>query len=355
VSSGHDDLGNEVVVRPLQAGEDPELRRLRATSSDSGKVAFRPRHHGDETVLRSLRGDDVDDYVAVVGGELVGAGSVTFSRVADGAHVIGLAWLSGLVVAPAWRGRGIAGRLTTARLDAVSCRDGPHVVAAAVQAGNGPSMANAMRWADRVLGTVRVTPVPPPRRPPAPRSGVTIRPVASADLPAVAAGIGVAAQKLSLAPVLDADELARWLDVRVGSRALRSYVVATDAAGRVVAGLGVEHEHELISIEVTRMPALITAANMFVRVVPRDRLMRNINLRLPWFAPGHQASARLLWRQVRWDERDRGTSIVRSVDPTGPLARALPVPRWLPSTSLRIVIREPPGWSLPGLPVGAVV
>lgn len=352
--SGHDDLGNEIVVRPLQAGEGPELRRLRAMASDSGKVAFRPRHHGDETVLRSLRGD-VDDYVAVVGGELVGAGSVTFSRVADRAHVIGLAWLSGLVVAPAWRGRGIARRLTTARLDAVSCRDGAHVVAAAVQAGNGPSMANAMRWADRVLGTVRVTPVPPPRRPPAPVPGVTIRPVASADLPAVTAGIGVAAQELSLAPVLDADELARWLDVRVGNRALRSYVVAADAAGRVVAGLGVEHEYELISIEVTRMPALIAGVNVFVRVVPPDRLMRNINLRFPWFAAGHQAAARLLWRQVRWDERDRGTNIVRSVDPTGPLARALPVARWLPSTSLRIVIREPAGWSLPGLPVGAVV
>lgn len=353
--SGHSELGKEVVVRALRVGEAPALGRLRAMSSDGGKVAFRPRYHGDETALRSLRSNDMHDYVAVVDGEIVGAGSVTFSRIAAHPAVIGLAWLSGLAVAPAWRGRGIARQLTTARLAAVAGRDGPHVVAAAVQAGNGPSMANAMRWANRILGTVQVTPVPPPRRPPAPVPGVSIRPVATADLPDVAAGIRAAAQELSLAPVPDADELARWLGVRVGGQPLRSYAVATDATGRVVAGLGIEHEHKLISIEVTRMPALIAAANVFLRVVPRDRLLRNINVRFPWFHPGHQAAAQSLWRQLRWDIRDRGTNVVRSVDPNGPLARALPIARWLPSTSLQIVIREPAGCVLLARPIGAVV
>lgn len=149
--------------------------------------------------------------------------------------------------------------------------------------------------------------------------------------------------------------LASWLAIRVGGHPLRSYAEATDATGRVVAGLGVEHEHKLISIEVTRMPALIAAANVFLRVIPRDRLLRNINVRFPWFLPGHQAAAQWLWRQLRWDIRDRGTNVVRSVDPTGPLARALPVPRWLPSTSLQIVIREPAGCVLLARPVGAVV
>jgi len=357
VISRRGDLGEDVVVRPLQAGELAELRRVRALSSDGGKVAFRPRHHGDDTALLSLRSGESHDYVAVVGGELVGAGSVSFSRVADRDRVIGLAWLSGLVVTPAWRGRGIARRLTMARLDAVSDRDGPHVVAAAVQAGNGASMANAMRWADRILGTVQVTPVRAPHRAPGAASGVSIRPVATADLAAVAAGIRMAAKELSLAPVVDADDLARWLDVRVGvgGEALRSYTVAVDATGTVVAGLGLEHEYKLISMEVTRMPALLAAANVVVRVVPRNKLMRNINVRFAWFRPGHQAAAQLLWRQVRWEVRDYATSVVRLVDPTGPLARALPAARWLPSTTLQIVIRDPAGSALAALPIGAVV
>ena len=271
------------------------------TSSDGGKVAFRPRHHGDDTALLSLRSGDSHDYVAVVGDELVGAGSVSFSRVADRDRDIGLAWLSGLLVTPGWRGRGIARRLTAIRLDAVAGRDGPHVVAAAVQAGNGPSMANAMRWASRALGTVQVTPVRPLRRAPRPAAGVRIRPVATADLAAVAAGIRSAAQELCLAPVVDADDLARWLDVRVGGHELRTYSVAVDSTGAVVAGLGLEHEYKLISMEVTRMPAIVAAANLVVRVVPRNRLMRNINVRFAWFRPGHQAAAQLLWRQARWD------------------------------------------------------
>lgn len=79
--------------------------------------------------------------------------------------------------------------------------------------------------------------------------------------------------------------LASWLAIRVGGHPLRSYAEATDATGRVVAGLGVEHEHKLISIEVTRMPALIAAANVFLRVIPRDRLLRNINVRFPLVPP----------------------------------------------------------------------
>ncbi len=182
-----------------------------------------------------------------------------------------------------------------------------------------------------------------------------MRPATPADLPAVADGIRVAARALTLAPAPDAEELASWLAVRVGGELFRSYVVATDTAGRIVAGMGLEEEGRLFSLEVARMPAAVAAANLLVRVVPKDRLMRNLNVRLAWFEPGHEAAAQAMWRHVRWEYRDRGTSIVRAVDPKGPLARALPVARWLPSTSLRVVVREPPGCMLPPLPIGAVV
>ena len=182
-----------------------------------------------------------------------------------------------------------------------------------------------------------------------------MRPATPADLPAVADGIRIAARALTLAPAPDAEELASWLAVRVGGELLRSYVVATDTAGRIVAGIGLEEEGRLFSLEVTRMPAAIAAANLLVRVVPRDRLMRNLNLRFAWCRPGQEAAAKAIWRQVRWDYRDRGTSLVRAVDPTGPLARALPVAPWLPATSLQVVVREPPGLTLPSLPIGAVV
>ena len=284
----------------------------------------------------------------------MGTASVTFSRVWAG-DVIGLAWASGLAVAPGWRRRGIARALTAALLDAVADRGTPHVFAAAIQVGNEASMSNAMSWFDRVAGTVRVTPVPPPRRRPRPVPGVTVRPATSADLPVVADGVRRAARALTLAWAPDAEELASWLAVRVDAELLRSYVVATDEAGRIVAGIGLEEEGRLVSLEVTRMPAAIAAANLLVRVVPKDRLMRNVNVRLAWFQSGHEAAARAMWRHVRWDYRDRGTSIVRAIDPRGPLARALPVAGWLPSTSLRVVVREPPGFTLPPLPIGAVV
>ena len=349
------DLAPEFVVRRARPGDSEGLRRLHSASSDSGKVAFRPRHHVDVAEARTTLRPDSDEFVAVVGDQVVGTASVTFSAVWAGTDVIGLAWGSGLAVAPAWRRRGIARALTAALLDAVAHRGTPHVLAAAIQVGNEGSMSNAMAPLHRVLGTVRVTPVPPPRRRPRPVPGVIVRPATSADLSAVAEGIGGAARALTLASAPDAEELASWLDVRVGGELLRSYVVATDTAGRIVAGIGIEEEGRLFSLEVTRMPAAIAAANLLVRVVPKDRLMRNLNVRFAWFEPGHEAAAQAMWRHVRWEYRDRGTSIVRAVDPKGPLARALPVARWLPSTSLRVVVREPPGVTLPPLPIGAVV
>jgi predicted N-acetyltransferase YhbS len=348
-------LGPDVDVRRAQPSDGDALRRLHAESSDSGKVAFRPRYYADPAEARTALRPGTEEFVAVVGAQVVGTGAVTFSKVQAGAQVIGLAWGSGLAVAPQWRRRGVARRLTEAILDAVADRDTPHVVAGAIQVGNKASMSTAMPWVGRTLGTVRVTPVPPPRRRPRSVPGVIVRPATPADLPAVAEGVGGAAQALTLAPAPDVEELASWLAVRVGADLLRSYVVATDASGDVVAGIGIEDEGRLFSLEVTRMPAAIAAANLLVRVVPRDRLMRNLNVRFAWFRPGHEAAARAMWRQVRWDYRNRGTSIVRAVDPTGPLARALPVARWLPSTSLRVVVREPPGVRLPPLPVGAVV
>jgi GNAT superfamily N-acetyltransferase len=344
-------------VRRAETGDAATLRRLRAASSDGGRVAFRPRQHRDEVDVASLRGPGFHDFVAEVGGHIVGAGSLTFSQASAGEEVVDLAWLSGLVVAPDFRRQGVARALTTARLAAVADRGDPHVVAAAIQAGNDASMSNALRWADRVLGTISVTPVPSPRQKPSePGGDLRVRSAVPADLPAIVEGIRSSSRALVLAPVPTVDELGSWLGVLVDGDPLRHYFVATDGSGRVLAGLAIEEEAKVFSLEVTRMPPAIAFANLFLRVVPRDRHLRNLNVRFPWFHPSHEKSAQMLWHQVRWRMRAQGTTVVRSVDATGPVARALAVPRWLPATALSVVVRESPGQPvLPRLPVGAVV
>ncbi len=346
-----------VDVRPVQDGDAEGLAELAARSADGGRVGVRVRRTVPLLESVRVRGADAVGFVATAArGELVGAAWVAYSAAsaAPDGTTAQLAYLHSLDVDPAWRRQGVGRALTQARLQDAASRDGECLVAASIQAGNEASTANARHWAQRSLGTVRVTPVPPPRRPPRARSGVFVRPVRSGDLDQVAQGLRDHARHHVLAPVPTTGELEAWLAQRVRGEALNAYVVAVAPDGRVLAGLGLQDESRLSTLEVTHLPRALVAANLALRVVPRDRLMRNLNVRLPWFDPAHEPAARQLWRTVRWDWRRRGSSIVVQVDPTSPITRMLRAPRWLPSTTLEVLVREPGSVHLPASPLGLV-
>jgi predicted N-acetyltransferase YhbS len=346
----------DVDVRPLRAGEAEGVRTLQEQSADGGRIAFRRRHHvpADE-IPRGHHGDDRTVVAITPTGQVVGAASVAFDRVSDGAARVELAWLHSLAVDPSWRRRGIAGRLSDALLGLAEERSPLCVVAAAIQAGNDPSRASAARWTTRELGVIRVTPVPPPRRQPAAARHIHVRAATSADLQACSDGLAGTAAGLSLAPTPDASALAAWVDARVAGTAVHELLVAGDRAGRIVAGLGIEDEGAVSSLEVVRMPPVVAVATRLLRVVPADRLLRNLNVRMPWCLPGRERELRQLVQHVRWSHRARGSGLVTAVDPRAPYAAALRSAPWYPSTSLRVVVREPPGIALRRLPLGVRV
>jgi hypothetical protein len=162
------------------------------------------------------------------------------------------------------------------------------------------------------------------------------------DLVAVADGIRATARDLALAAVPDADELAEWLGVELRGHRIHHYLVAADPSGRLVAGLGLEDEGSLQSLEIVHLPMALRLANLALRVVPRDGHMRNINVRLPFVRPGHESAARHLWEVARWTYRDAASSLVTATAPGGRLASVLHAPAWLPSTSLSVVLRDHP-------------
>lgn len=342
---------SDVVVRQAEESDGEQVRALALRSADSGRIAFRTVHRASVAEVARARRPGAATFVAVApDGRVVGAASATPYDVVDGDRTARLVWLHSLGVDPEWRRRGIASRLTGARLAHAETLPGPTVVAAAIQSGNEASMAGARRWSDRTLGTVRVTPVPPPRRAPRPVPGLEVRPAGPGDLETVATGIRSTARDLALAPVTTADELAAWLAVEVNGVPVHEYVVAVDAAGTVVAGLGIEDEGSVQALEIVALPLAVRAANLALRVVPHDRMMRNLNVRLPFVTPGQEAAARHLWQSVRWRYRERGSSVVTAFAPGSPVARALRSPAWLPSTGLDVVVRDHPEVALPAGP-----
>lgn len=343
---------DEIEVRSLREEDHVAVAELAARVEDGGAVAFQPQFTVGPAEAEALRHPGSTTVVAVLGGRVVGSAALSRCFVVHGEKEVRLAWLSGLQVDPTARRRGVARALTRARLDLADGAGEPTLVAAAVQRGNEASRRNAAAWASRSLGTVRVTPVPAPRRKGVQDVTLGLRPARRDELGLVAEGLASFARRHVLTPATTAAQLARDSEVTVGGTDLNTHVVAEDSAGRLVAGLTVENQALLSTMRVTRMPAALRLVNRVVHVVPPDGVMRNLLVKQPWFRQGQENSMRALFAQARRAWRDDGSSLVVEADPRGPLSAALGLPRWLPSVELEVVVREPAGVVLPGLPIG---
>jgi GNAT superfamily N-acetyltransferase len=321
------------------------LAALAEAAADAGRVSFRVRHVVPVMTAARLRRPGsrcavvTDDH-----GTVIGAGWVSFSRGRVETQTRSLALLHSLAVHPHWRRRGIATALTRWRLAAVEQHDASSIVVAAIQAGNSGSEANARAWATQSLGDLTVTPTPVTHRPPPRHGAVAVRRARLAErdeLDQIVTGFQAFSADHLLAPSVTAVDLRGWAATELDGRPLNAYFVATDKADRVVAGLGIEREAALSSLEVIRMPALTRAASRLLRVVPTDGMLHNLNIRLAWFAPGHEAAARQLWQNVRFDTRSEGTTLVTTLAGESPLRQMLATRAWAPRTTLRIVARAP--------------
>lgn len=122
-----------------------------------------------------------------------------------------------------------------------------------------------------------------------------------------------------------------------------------------MAGLGLENESLISTMRVVRMPAALRLANALVHVVPRDGVMHNLNVRLPWFRSGQEPALRQLFSagavavaRTRVEPGRPG----RPHRPGGPRPAAAAL---VAVVDLRVVVREPDGVVLPDLPVAATV
>src|SRR5439155_6934385 len=114
----------------------------------------------------------------------------------------------------------------------------------------------------------------------------------------------------NLYPPRSAEDLSRWVAESAFGHHLHDYLVAVDREGNIIAGLGVTLEGSLISGRVVKMPTPLRMANLFLRVVPPDGMVRRLSGEGFWFAPGQVRAGRFLWESARWLLRERGTNLM---------------------------------------------
>lgn len=315
---------------------------LAASSVDGGAVSFRTTPLVSPEAAAEPGRTSVRLVAERPGSGIVGAASVTVGRFRYRDADRPFALLSGLVVHPAHRREGIGGALARERLARGEEIGGAGVVFLAdIQRGNAPSLAAARRWATAWTGPAIALPVRMARR--APTSSLELREARAEDLAAEAVGWARSADGREFARVRTELQLREWLAATPFADPVNRCFVALDN-GTVVAGMTVRETGRLRTMTVTRMPAHIRVANIALHVVPRDGVLRNVEVDHLWFAPGRVDAGRALWEHARWTLRESGTTLVINLDERDPVRRAVGQRPWTPSTSFVTAVRadEPP-------------
>jgi GNAT superfamily N-acetyltransferase len=331
-------------LRPLVATDGPALAELGEQTPDTGAVAFHSQFlHDPMACLLALRPGTIGVVAEAPDGDgLAGIGLMSFGRFQFEGVVRPFAYLYGLSVHPRYRRLGLGSQIGARRVAIANERYGEDgVILAAIQSGNIGSLAVADTWSrqrvDRSEAVVGKTRARPPRR----MSDLDVRPARSTDLEEIATRQNAFYRDYDMYPPVTASSLAGWRrEAPLGFEIHERWVVA-DRGANIVAGLAMTEEGRLISIRLVRMPLPLRLADMVLRVVPPDGVLRRLQIDSIWFSAGHDDAAAFLWESVRWLARDRGTTLMTFFDPHSPIAKVVPRSRLIPRQTGSLVVRAP--------------
>lgn len=330
-----------IAVRVAEAGDEAAIARIAQEAPDGGAVSFSVEHHVDVHDGHIGSHERVVTVVAEAGdpAQVVGSARVSFGTCLVAGRSTSYALLGGLTVAADQRRRGVATALAAWRVrHAIEAVGADALVLANVQTGNIGSTAVAGTWATQRAGRMVAIPVPMRRRAPRPRPDLEVRPVRLDDLEEVAA-LGTDSGR-TFARLWTAGRLRSWLDASPFPDPVNHYLVVTNRSGRLLAGMAVREEGRIRSLVVQRAPVLIRLANLALHVIPPDGRMRNLVVDRVWSRPGHLDAAQFLWQHTRWEWRERGSTLLTTHDPRGPVHQVVRPPAWLPTTSATVMVRS---------------
>ena len=301
---------------------------------------------------------EIDPYTAVINAHpgsvgivaetseydgFIGAGLVRLGRCQWEGRDVPYALLNTLVVHPNFRRRGVASRLAKWREEYARQQFGEDgVTFAIIQKNNTGSELTAKKWyrqflADRLV----IIPMNVRSKPPAQMTGFIVREVSPNEMEEVAAKQNRFYKDYNLYPIETAESLARWCSESPFDTPYHHYFVVTDRSNNILAGLGLSENGRMRKLLVTHVPPMLEFLNKFLKVIPPDRIMKELNLGRVWFVEGQLNAAKYLLETVRWEWRNKGTSIIISADTSSPTMDIYSVRPWTIKSGGGIALRAP--------------
>jgi GNAT superfamily N-acetyltransferase len=336
-------MRSEVSLRQLTPLDGDAYASLMAASPDTGRIGVSQLFQIDAyQALATMHGDFIgvvaehSQYQGFVGGGLIRFGECQFE---GGLRPYAL--LNTLVVHPSFRRRGIASELAQWRFDCARKRVGLNgAIWAIIQRGNIGSELTARKWRGQFLkDRLTLIPLKPRTSPPKLTRDYEVRRVPQDKFRLVSEQVNRFYQSYNMYTPRSEAALATWLSMTPFEKPFRHMLVVNDSRGEAIAGLVVTEMYKLRTLKVVTSPLIARFANRLLHVVPPDYIMREVCLSHIWFAPGLQKAAKFLLESVRWEWRDRASSLMVWVDSHSPHIDILDLHPWTLRTASSMVIQ----------------
>ena len=142
-------------------------------------------------------------------------------------------------------------------------------------------------------------------------------------------------------PTETAESLAHWRSETPFDTPYHHYFVVTDRSGNILGGLGLTEYYRLRKLIATHIPPMLEFLNIFLKALPKDRIMRELGMSRIWFADGHLKAAQYLFETMRWEWRDKATSIMCFTDTRSPVMEIYNLRPWTIKSMGGVALRAP--------------
>ena len=170
---------------------------------------------------------------------------------------------------------------------------------------------------------------------------MVVRPAEEPDLEEIATRRNAFHDEYNLYSPESAASISAWRAHAPFGFQFREYHVVVDPRGNLVAGAGLVDEGLLLSAQVVSVATPLRLANVVLRIVPSDGVMRRVVVDGLWFAADRPDAAAFLWEWMRWLAHDRASIVMVFFDARNPLAGIIRMPRWIPSPPGTLVVAGP--------------
>lgn len=327
---------NEITVRQMKAEDGGGIKELCVASPDTGSYSYYPDFHINPCDgLSSQYPDNAGVVVTHSSHGVIGVGDSIYGRCRFNGGMRDFAYLKAYHVHRDFR-RYKAGTRINRTLEEMARKNVGNdvLILGSVQTDNVPQqrmLAKSSGWRINTLFNSGLFSLKK-RKPWGGRDWTieSVGPSMENEIDRITEGLNSFYRDYNLYEPQTSGTFSRWLSNTLFETPFIHYYIVKDNRGNILAGMGVVEEYRVRTFVACEIPFKIKAANLLLKIIPKNNVIRQLIGAKIWFAEGEEAAGKYLFDYIRYHWREMGDIFVCHYDPRSPLAKMLALPKWRP-------------------------